>query len=486
MEKEARADQNWRRQEQANKRKRKPTTAFRSYKHKQLKSVLARLGKWEAARKHLAPFVAESTTEGLVMSPDGIDMSVDGDQWVLRKATLVHLYVSSRLLGLSRDIATEITCATFPESERMHSGRTLRRYLAENFELGGFRETKRGKWVRENIFGNAALMFAMKTWLTQNEYKIIVSKDDPEDRKCFIAKHAADHLNGLLDAHPEFKSDKTYAASTPIKEGVMRTWLKVLFNKELKPNKKGTANAVHDREDAVAQREVYIHANKAREYNNLVWHHEELTAMEKHRPHLHSMALLSKDAECALRHVKLMPAATVNQCVELLHNIHCYELEGKQMVEYHVDFLEVGERQRLHPFWGGGVSKRIDMKQHLMEEYGQDESAFWQNNSRKCHWHERGKVRLTADEKRQGVVSHIAAVVSARHGAGGDMISEGTWERYERARKPYEPEFKNPFLVWARVGGDYGCWGGKKWRCNSGRCSSFWNGNGQQTNLRRS
>ena len=135
MEKEARADQNWRRQEQARTRKRKPRTAYRSYKRKQLKSVLARLGKWEAARKHLAPFVAESTTEGLVMSPDGIDMSVDGDQWVLRKATLVHLYVSSRLLGLSRDIATEITCATFPESERMHSGSTLRRYLAEYFEM---------------------------------------------------------------------------------------------------------------------------------------------------------------------------------------------------------------------------------------------------------------------------------------------------------------------------------------------------------------
>ena len=78
----------------------------------------------------------------------------------------------------------------------MSSGSTLRRYLAEYFELKAFRETTKGKWVRKHIFGNAALMFAMKTWLKANECKIITSKDDPEDRKCFIAQHAADHPGG--------------------------------------------------------------------------------------------------------------------------------------------------------------------------------------------------------------------------------------------------------------------------------------------------
>jgi hypothetical protein len=55
----------------------------------------------------------------------------------------------------------------------------------------------------------------MKTWLKANEYKIITSKDDPEDRKYFIAQHAADHLNGLLEARARSKNDKTCAASLP-------------------------------------------------------------------------------------------------------------------------------------------------------------------------------------------------------------------------------------------------------------------------------
>ena len=71
----------------------------------------------------------------------------------------------------------------------------------------------------------------METWLQQNQHKVITEKDagdpDNESKKCFIAQHAADHLNKLLDAHPRFKSDKMHAASTPVQLGVMRTWLKV-------------------------------------------------------------------------------------------------------------------------------------------------------------------------------------------------------------------------------------------------------------------
>ena len=108
------------------------------------------------------------------------------------------------------------------------------------------------------------------------------------------------------------------------------------------------------------------------------------------------------------------------------------------------------------------MSTRANIQKPLMEEHGHDESAFWQNDSRKCHWHEKGKVRLAHGEKRQGVVSHVAAATDWRHGTGGNLITEETWAEYELVRLPYDPAFKNPWMVWARVGGDYGYWGGKE------------------------
>ena len=41
-------------------------------------------------------------------------------------------------------------------------------------------------------------------------------------------------------------------------------------------------------------------------------------------------------------------------------------------------------------------------------------------------------------------------------------MSEATWGKYEKERNQYEEPFRNPFLVWARVGGEYGYWGGEE------------------------
>jgi hypothetical protein len=101
--------------------------------------------KWEAARDHLAPFISAGAVEGLVASPNGIDFSVDGGKWILHKATLVHLHCSLRIMGMGREEATAVACATIPPSVRMSSGSTLRRHLAECFELKTFRETTKGK-----------------------------------------------------------------------------------------------------------------------------------------------------------------------------------------------------------------------------------------------------------------------------------------------------------------------------------------------------
>jgi hypothetical protein len=146
---------------------------------------------------------------------------------------------------------------------------------------------------------------------------------------------------------------------------------------------------------------------------------------------------------------------------EIFHNVRLFERgDGVEMGEHHVDLMDVNERLKLCPFWGGSASTRFNIDDFFMEEHGQDESAFWQNDSRKCHWHEKGEVRLAQGEKRQGVVSHCAVVMGVRHGVGGNLTSEATWAEHEKVRDPHDEAFKNPFVVWARVGGDCGCWGG--------------------------
>jgi hypothetical protein len=173
-------------------------SSYPYYEKKRHDILMVRLRKWISARDHLAPFIAKGHTEGLVCAVDGIDLTDTGNTKILRKATLVHMYCSLRLLGTPRDDAEEIACTTFPLEARMKAPRTLRKYVAEYFELTGFRETAAGKYVRQHVFQNAPLMFAMKQWLQHNEYKVLTSSEDPQDRKYFVAQHATDHLNYLL------------------------------------------------------------------------------------------------------------------------------------------------------------------------------------------------------------------------------------------------------------------------------------------------
>jgi hypothetical protein len=112
------------------------------------------------------------------------------------------------------------------------------------------------------VFGNTAVVNAMTGWLDSKQHKVITKKelglavgDGEEDSgKYFIAEHAAAHLNRILEENPRFKVDSTYAAALPIKVGVMRTWLKKYLGREWKANRKGFANAKHEGETAVGQR----------------------------------------------------------------------------------------------------------------------------------------------------------------------------------------------------------------------------------------
>ena len=93
----------------------------------------------------------------------------------------------------------------------------------------------------------------------------------------------------------------------------------------------------------------------------LVWHQLELAVLKETMPHLYDIAMISKqvflDTESLKKKFSDAPSA------ELMHNVHVYEEGGKEMVE-------MGERFRLYPCWGGFMSKRVDTTKPLLGEYG--------------------------------------------------------------------------------------------------------------------
>jgi hypothetical protein len=204
-----------------------------------------------------------------------------------------------------------------PPKLHLSSTASIYRYLKQFFEHKGFYETAKGKWVRQNIFSNLALMYAMKEYLHREVYKVQQNEEDPEDRRYFVAKHAANHLTKLIRADPSLHCAAKYAAEVPIKASVLRVWLRSVFNFIWQKNQKGFANQKHD---AVEQRRKFIFDNKRREYNNLVWHHVSLEEIKLMSSHLHELALLSRrvNAETDLGD----PASA-----ELMHNIYVYERE---------------------------------------------------------------------------------------------------------------------------------------------------------------
>ena len=110
-------------------------SSYPSYILQMQNGQMQRLRKWAAARDHLGRFLAEGSVEGLVHTPDGIDLSSNGNNVILRKAQLVHTYFSIRLLGVPRAQAVEMVGASVTQSMHMSSQATLYRYIKEYFEL---------------------------------------------------------------------------------------------------------------------------------------------------------------------------------------------------------------------------------------------------------------------------------------------------------------------------------------------------------------
>ena len=175
------------------------------------------------------------------------------------------------------------------------------------------------------------------------------------------------------------------AAEFPIKVGVMRTWMGKIFDVHWRRNKKGTANQIHERDDAVQQRNVYIHDNRDRECQQLVWHHAPLEELARSGSPAHKLALLSQRIEAETDLLQKKHGDRVQ--AELMHDVRVHtkksqpgketgravvcvdgdleemvevQMVEQRVVEHHVDFMRVEDRMRLHPCWGGDMSTRVD------------------------------------------------------------------------------------------------------------------------------
>jgi hypothetical protein len=251
-----------------------------------------------------------------------IDLSVTGTDRILKKASIVHLFCGLRVQGKSAAEAVSACTTLHPRSDRMSSSATAYRYLSQFFEHSGFFETSTGKWVRETVWSNPHLLFAMKTFIEANTCKVMKDVKDPESQKCFIAKHAADHLNKLLMANPDLRCSRLCAAEFPTSEKTMQRWMGTVFDHCWRRNQKGTANQTHEPTGAVSQRDVYIYDGKWRQLQDLAWHQLSMRDLRREMPHLYDLAQLSKNiiAEQAL--VKKNLGDKVQ--AELVHDVHVF------------------------------------------------------------------------------------------------------------------------------------------------------------------
>ena len=68
-------------------------------------------------------------------------------------------------------------------------------------------------------------------------------------------------------------------------------------------------------------------------------------------------------------------------------------------------------------------------------------------------------MKLTKGEKRLGTGAHASVATCHLFGVGGNRITSKIWTEYELERGPYDPMFKNPFLVFFKFGNGK-WWGG--------------------------
>jgi hypothetical protein len=170
---DARKEENKRRAEaRENARPRKRST-HDSCTHAKETRLRLKTRKWKKAVRFLDPFIKAQTSDGLVLTNEGVDLSTSGSTRILKKAFIVRFFCKERINGATSADAVQSFTRLYPKEDRMNCTRSVHRYLQQFFVNWGFYETGAGKYVRDTIWGNAALVYAMKVFIKKNMYAVV-------------------------------------------------------------------------------------------------------------------------------------------------------------------------------------------------------------------------------------------------------------------------------------------------------------------------
>ena len=160
-----------------------PTSCVRDKAYK----LRLKVRKWRKAVKFLDPFIKAQTTGGLVLAAEGIDLSSTGNERILKKAMIVRVYCQERINGATAEEANESCTRLYPKDDRMSSTRSVCRYLQQFFVNWGFHETSAGRYVRECIWDNPSLVYAMKVFIRKNMYSVVKDASDGVRKICRLS-----------------------------------------------------------------------------------------------------------------------------------------------------------------------------------------------------------------------------------------------------------------------------------------------------------
>jgi hypothetical protein len=117
---------------------------FKSHVDMKAARQARKVAEWAGARNFLQRFITAGTTDGLVRTPEGTDLSSTGPDVMLKKAQVVCVHCSLRIQGMTGAEAVNV-CTLLHQGTG--SARSIANYLCEFLEHRRFFETKRGKWV---------------------------------------------------------------------------------------------------------------------------------------------------------------------------------------------------------------------------------------------------------------------------------------------------------------------------------------------------
>ena len=391
---------------------------------------------------------------GLVLAPLKNDLTKHGQEKLRKKALAVsNFYKQCLRNGGKKMDAYEEAGQILPGVSKW----SVMRYVSEYEWNGGFTESLIGRHVRTTIFSNPHVMTAAKQWLEKHMFR------KQQDGMWFQAEHFQQWLNKVLLSSDNVRSEMRDLRSYPIPIETVRGWLHNVFQFEYRENAKGIGHFGHEKPDVVKERMQFVFDCKESELQQFLWHQAPVSSLGDQDVLLQQAV----EVECLMKKSEEGYELSLKE-EELIHNVHRYEDNGIEMVEHHVDYLVMEERERLYPYFGGSPSIRRDREKFMYLACGQDEVAFTQYDQPKKGWYKKGQTKLDRKIKGRGGKGGMFSVVKGYFwGCGASHLLEDPHQstnesellkKWKAVRGPVngagEPWlYDNPCLVWFEHGG---------------------------------